>query len=94
LVGTLNFSVVTTPEQPTTYVGLAPLPRESGTSVRGRRRIGHAGNSRVRMALYMATLNAARYNLSIQAFYQRLRAAGKPMKVAQCAAAHKLLHLA
>ena len=30
----------------------------------------------------------------IQAFYDRLRAAGKPPKVARCAAARKLLHLA
>lgn len=94
VVGTVNFSLATTPEQLTAYVGLAPLPREAGSSVRGRRRIGHAGNSRVRMALYLATLNAARYNPTIKAFYQRLRAAGKPMKVARCAAARKLLHLA
>jgi transposase len=94
LVGTLNFSVATTPEQLTAYVGLAPMPHESGSSVRGRRRIGHTGNGRLRTALYMATLNAARYNPTIKAFYQRLRAAGKPMKVARCAAARKLLHLA
>jgi hypothetical protein len=39
-------------------------------------------------------LNAVRYNPTIKAFYQRLRAAGKLMKVARCAAARKLLHLA
>ncbi len=33
-------------------------------------------------------------NPLIQPFYQRLLAAGKPFKVAQCAAARKLLHLA
>jgi transposase len=94
LVGTLNFSIAASPDQLTAYVGLAPLAHQSGTSVRGRARIGHSGNGRVRTALYMATLNAARYNPSIKAFYQRLRAAGKPMKVARCAAARKLLHLA
>ena len=70
------------------------MPRESGRSVRGRPRIGHDGNGRLRTALYMATLSAARYNPAIKAFYQRLRAAGKPLKVARCAAARKLLHLA
>lgn len=30
----------------------------------------------------------------IKAFYDRLREAGKPMKVARCAAARKLLHVA
>jgi hypothetical protein len=42
----------------------------------------------------MATLSAAQHNPTIRQFYQRLRAAGKPMKVARCAAARKLLHLA
>lgn len=94
LVGTLNFTIAATPDQLTAYVGLAPLERQSGTSVRGRPSIGHGGNGRVRTALYMATLAATRYNPTISAFYTRLRAAGKPPKVARCAAARKLLHLA
>jgi transposase len=94
LVGTLNFSIAQTPEQLSAYVGLVPLERQSGTSIRGRAQIGHGGNGRLRTALYLATLSAARYNPTINAFYQRLRAAGKPMKVARCAAARKLLHLA
>ena len=94
LVCTLNFSIAQSPEQLTSYVGLAPLERQSGTSLRGRPQIGHAGNGRLRTALYMATLAAARYNPSLRAFYQRLRAAGKPMKVARCATARELLHLA
>jgi transposase len=94
LVETLNFSIAQSPEQLTAYAGLAPLERQSGTSLRGRAQIGHGGNGRLRTALYMATLAAARYNPSLRAFYQRLRAAGKPMKVARCATARKLLHLA
>ena len=31
----------------------------------------------------MATLSAARYNPAIKAFYDRLRAVGKPLKVAR-----------
>src|SRR5215217_2236551 len=94
LVGTLNFALCTGPEALTAYAGLAPMPRESGRSVRGRPRIGHDGNGRLRTALHMATLSAARYNPAIKAFHERLRAAGKPPKVARCAAARKLLHLA
>lgn len=94
LVGTLNFTIAHSPEQLSAYVGLVPLPHESGTSIRGRPRIGHGGNGRVRTALYMATLSAAQHNPTIRAFYRRLREAGKPMKVARCAAARKLLHLA
>ncbi|NCC32785.1 MAG: IS110 family transposase [Chloroflexia bacterium] len=94
LVSTVNFTTVTSPEQLTAYAGLAPLERQSGTSIRGRPAIGHGGNSRLRTALYMATLSAARVNPTIRTFYDRLREAGKPTKVARCAAARKLLHLA
>lgn len=94
LVATLNFTLCTTPESVVAYAGLAPMAHESGTSVRGRSRIGRGGHARLRKALYLATLSAARYNPIIRPFYQRLRAAGKPFKVAQCAAARKLLTLA
>jgi hypothetical protein len=43
--------------------------------------------------MYLATLSATQHNSIIKAFYNRLRASGKPMKVARCAAAHKLLEL-
>lgn len=62
--------------------------------MRGRSRIGHAGNRHLRRVLYLASLSAARYNPVIKPFYERLRAAGKPPKVARCAAARKLLHIA
>jgi len=94
LVSTLNFTASPDPTALTAYAGLAPMPYESGRSVRGRPRIGHDSNGRLHTALYIATLSAARYNPAITSFYQRLRAAGKPVKVARCAAARKLLHQA
>jgi transposase len=94
LVATLNFEACASAERAAAYAGLVPLAHESGTSVRHRARIGHAGHARLRTALYMATLSAARCNPLIRAQYERLRAAGKPKKVARCAAARKLLHVA
>lgn len=94
VVATMNFTLCTSAEQATAYAGLAPMMQESGTSVYKRPRIGHSGNGRLRTAPYMATLSAARFNPVIKLFYARLRASGKPSKVARCAAARKLLHLA
>lgn len=94
LVGTLNFTACGSAEAAAAYAGLVPLARESGSSVRGRAQIGRGGNTRVRTALYMATMSAARFNPLIKVQYERLRAAGKPSKVARCAAARKLMHLA
>ena len=73
-------------------VGLAPMNRDSGT-LRGRRMIV-GGRPEVRSALYLATLSAVRYNPALKVFYGRLRAAGKPAKLALTAAARKLLTIA
>jgi transposase len=72
-------------------VGVAPLARDSGTR-RGRRTCW-GGRATVRTVLYMAALTAARWNPPLRSFYQRLRAAGKPAKVALTAVARKLLVL-
>lgn len=70
-------------------VGVAPLNRDSGT-MKGKRTTW-GGRADVRSALYMASLSAVRYEPSIKLFYQRLRTAGKPAKVALVACMHKLL---
>jgi transposase len=69
--------------------GLAPLNRDSGT-IRGRRIIW-GGRKRVRTALYMAAVAAARYNPIIRAYYESLLARGKERKVALVACMHKML---
>ena len=70
-------------------VGLAPMNRDSGT-FRGKRFI-QGGRGDVRTVLYMATLAAIRASASLKHFYLRLRAAGKPAKVAITATMRKLL---
>jgi transposase len=69
--------------------GVAPFANDSGPR-KGQRHIA-GGRASVRAALYMAAFNARRYNPILAPFYQRLRAAGKPVKVALIAVARKLL---
>jgi transposase len=75
--------------QLTALVGVAPFNQDSGQH-RGRRRTW-GGRATVRNALYMASLVASRCNAVVSALYQRLRAAGKPGKVALVACMRKLL---
>jgi hypothetical protein len=49
------------------------------------------GRKRLRRSLYMAALASVRCNPVLRQFYQRLRASGKPAKVALVAAMRKLL---
>jgi len=77
------------PKQVAALAGLAPFNVDSG-SYRGKRAIG-GGRKRVRDAIYMGALNAVRRDPTLKAFYQKLRAAGKPAKLALIAVARKLL---
>jgi transposase len=70
-------------------VGVAPLNHDSG-KYRGRRKIW-GGRASVRSALYMAAFSATQWNPIIRPYFERLRAAGKPHKVALVACMRKLL---
>ncbi|MFA6047186.1 MAG: transposase [Phycisphaerales bacterium] len=70
--------------------GLAPWTRQSGPW-EGQRHIG-GGRAAVRRALYMSAVALARMKGStLGKFYAKLRAAGKPAKVALTAVMRKLL---
>jgi transposase len=76
-------------KQIASLVGVAPHAHESG-KFRGRRTIW-GGRAPVRSALYLSVWSAARWNPVIRLFHDRLRAKGKPAKVAQVACMRKLL---
>lgn len=73
------------------YFGLAPRVYESGTSVRGKNHICKMGMGQIRKVLYMAATSAVRCNKACRELYERLRAKGKPYKVALIAAVNKLI---
>src|SRR3954468_10982533 len=79
-----------TRRQVAALVGVAPFNRDSG-KMRGKRTIW-AGRAALRACLYMAAVAAARgSNPAIAGFYQRLRQAGKPAKLALTACMRKLV---
>ncbi|MFD2284960.1 IS110 family transposase [Pedobacter petrophilus] len=73
------------------YFGLAPRIYESGTSIKGKNHICKMGMGQVRKVLYMAATSAIRCNKACKELYERLRAKGKPHKVALIAAVNKLI---
>lgn len=82
-LGTLNRKEIAA------LAGLAPFNVDSGAR-RGRRAVW-GGRPQVRRVLFMSVVCGLRYNAPIKAFYDRLRAAGKPAKVAITACMRKLL---
>ena len=78
-----------TPKTAAALAGLAPYDHSSGL-LKGHRRIA-AGRRRVRRALFMAALNAARCSVRYKAIYDNLTERGKAHKTALVAVARRLL---
>lgn len=73
------------------YVGLVPALKQSGKRQTSRAWLTPIGNADLRAKLWMPTLNAIVHNPWLRQYYRRLRALGKPPKVALIAAMRKLM---
>jgi transposase len=91
LVITNGFTTCDSAEQLASYLGLVPHRNDSGRH-KGHKPLGNGGHARARRVLYQGAISAARFNPPIRDHYQSLLARGKPVKVARCAAARKLVH--
>lgn len=77
--------------RPAALAGLAPYDDDSGQK-KGRRTI-EAGRSAVRRCLYMAALVAVRVCPHLRAYADRVKARGKPFKLAITAVMRKLIEI-
>lgn len=73
------------------YIGVIPRLRQSGKKRFTKGPAIPLGNARLRKSLFMVVLQLIRRNAWLRQYYERLRAAGKPGKVAVIAAMRKLL---
>ena len=80
-------------ERLASYLGVVPVERQSGSSLKGRSHMSKAGPAHLRAVLYMAAIVAIRHNPHVKAHYERLLAAGKSKMSALGAAMRKLVHL-
>jgi len=80
--------------QITALVGLDPTRKESGTSLKGRRKISKSGDATIPRILYFPTLTAIRYNKKIKSVHDRLVDNHKSKKLAIIAAMRKLVLVA
>ena len=93
LTETGNFHAIVCGRQLVAYAGYAPKSCQSGDKDLPRH-ISKAGNARLRKGAYMAAVSATRTRSPFATLYRRLRAAGKPPKVALVAVARKILLVA
>ena len=94
IMATGGFTYFDNAKQLTRHLGLSPTYQQSGTSVNFKGHINRNGDSSLRSQLYVAAFSSIRCNTECRACYDRLRAKGKPGKVAVIAVANKLIRQA
>ena len=94
IVATGGFSYFDNAKQVSRFIGICPTYQQSGTSVHIKGGINRNGDANLRSLLYVASWSALRGNTACKEYYARLKANGKPSKVALIAAANKLVRQA
>jgi transposase len=91
IVVTDGFTKFESSKQLCSYVGITPVIRQSGSSVRGKSRISKVGNKKLRNLLFLCAFSACKHNKACNEIYERLVSKGKSEKLALIAVANKLL---
>ncbi|HEY4110068.1 IS110 family transposase [Puia sp.] len=60
------------------YCGVAPFKHESGSSIRGRTKVSHLANKKLKCLLTMAAICAVRWDQDLKRKYEQKVAEGKP----------------
>lgn len=77
IVSTDNFKAFDNPRQYACYIGVAPFPNTSGTSVRGRTKVSKLAMADIKAMITQAALSAVTYDDEMSEYYQRKTAQGK-----------------
>jgi len=73
------------------YCGVAPFEYSSGTSIKGKTRVHHMANKKLKCNLHMASLTAIKLDEEIKTYYERKVAEGKSKLSVLNAVKNKLL---
>ena len=77
--------------QLSSFCGLTPVIRQSGSSIKGKTRISKVGNAKLRNLLFMCSFTACKCNKACRELYERIVNQGKSKKLALIAVCNKLL---
>lgn len=74
------------------HAGVAPFEYKSGSSVRGKNRVSHRSNKRLKSLLHMAALGAIKTKGELRNYYERKVAEGKNKMSVLNAIRNKIIH--
>jgi len=79
VIATENFTRFNDHRKFACYCGVAPFTHTSGSSIRGKTRVSHLANKKIKSLLTLAAFTAVRYDADLKAKYEQKRKEGKPL---------------
>lgn len=92
IITTNEFKSIDEPKKFACYAGVAPFEHSSGTSVRGKTRVSHHANKKVKRLLHMGAISASHNDQELKQFYERKVSSGKNKMLVLNAIRNKLIH--
>jgi len=89
---TNEFTLYLNPKQLACYCGVAPFEHRSGTSVRGKSRVSHFANKKLKKLLHLVAMSTLGKDRDLTAYYVRKVSEGKGKMLVINAIRNKILH--
>ena len=77
LVVTKGFTAFTSGRKFACYSGVAPFEHSSGTSIKGKTRVSHLADKKMKSLLHLVSLTAIKYDAELKEYYTRKKSEGK-----------------
>jgi len=77
LIATKGFTAFENARKFACYSGVAPFEHTSGTSIKGKTRVSHLADKKMKTLLHMVSLTAIKYDPELKEYYSRKKAEGK-----------------
>ena len=77
IITTRSFKAFKTWRQMACYAGVAPFEYSSGTSIKGRSKVNHVADKKMKSMLQMCVLSAIKHDAEIKHYYEKKKAEGK-----------------
>lgn len=89
---TNEFTLYLNPKQLACYCGVAPFEHRSGTSIRGKTRVSHFANKKLKKLLHLVAMSTLGKDRDLTAYYVRKVSEGKGKMLVINAIRNKILH--
>lgn len=91
IVTTNEFTDITEHKKYACYAGIAPFEHSSGTSLRGKTKVSHMANKKIKKLLHLGARSAIQSSPELKEYYHRKLSEGKPALSILNAVSNKLI---